>query len=302
MVPLQPMRRALAVFVVVGAAAAVAVVGAGEALTAPARRDVGPPPPALHAVPVVIEGADDGAIRGWFARGTPGAGAVLLLHGLRADRRQMVGRARFLHAAGYSVLLVDLPAHGESDGARITFGHRESAGVRAAMRFLAEAVPDERTAVIGVSLGAAAFVLADVRPPPAAVVLESMYPTIDEAAANRLRLRLGSAGAWLAPVLVRSLSARLRIAALDLRPIDRVAALRAPLLVVAGTHDRHTSVGETRRLYDAAAAPKTLWLVEGAGHVDLHAFGPAAYEANVAAFLARHLRDRAASPSTRRVP
>jgi fermentation-respiration switch protein FrsA (DUF1100 family) len=35
--------------------------------------------------------------------------------------------------------------------------------------------------------------------------------------------------------------------------------------------------------------PKELWIVEGAQHVDLHAFGPAAYEARVGAFLDRYV-------------
>ncbi len=49
--------------------------------------------------------------------GQKGKGAVLLLHGVRADRREMLNRARFLKEEGYSVLLIDLPSHGESDGA-----------------------------------------------------------------------------------------------------------------------------------------------------------------------------------------
>jgi hypothetical protein len=38
----------------------------------------------------------------------------------------MVGRPRFLHRAGYSALLYDSRAHGESGGDAITFGHLEA--------------------------------------------------------------------------------------------------------------------------------------------------------------------------------
>jgi len=51
---------------------------------------------------------------------------VLLLHGVRADRREMLGRARFLNRLGYGILLIDLPAHGESPDDHITFGAREA--------------------------------------------------------------------------------------------------------------------------------------------------------------------------------
>lgn len=126
----------------------------------------------------------------WFARGDPSRGAALLLHGVRADRTQMLARARFLAKAGYSTLLIDLPAHGESPGERITFGGRESDGVKAAMAFLRGELPAERIWIIGVSLGAASAILADLQPPPRAMVIESMYPTIEEAVSDRLTARV----------------------------------------------------------------------------------------------------------------
>lgn len=192
------MRRGLLSISAAGVVLLAAVFAAGELLSAPARRAVGPPPPELAAQPVEMQTSSHQTIAGWFARGIPGQGAVLLLHGIRGDRRQMTERAKFLHTAGYSVLLVDLPAHGESGGSRITYGYREAAGVKAAMRFLRQTLPNERHAVIGISLGAASFVLADETPAPNAVVLESMYPTIAEAVSDRLRMRLGAWGAQLA--------------------------------------------------------------------------------------------------------
>jgi alpha-beta hydrolase superfamily lysophospholipase len=184
-------------------------------------------------------------VGGWFVRGRPGAGGVLLLHGVRHDRRQMTGRARWLHERGHSVLLIDLPAHGESGGDRITFGAREADGARAALRFLEEALPGEPLAAIGVSLGAAALVLggidgaANLR----ALVLESMYPTIDEAIANRLRLHVGAAGAWLAPLLAWQLPLRLSVPASALQPLHRMSEVRVPVVIDSGGDDRHTGAG-----------------------------------------------------------
>ena len=40
-------------------------------------------------------------VSGWLIPGRPRAGVVLLLHGVRADRREMLGRARFLNRLGY---------------------------------------------------------------------------------------------------------------------------------------------------------------------------------------------------------
>ncbi len=284
-------RQGLVVVLAVGAALALLLLwSAGDFLSRPAARVVGAAPPELQARNLTLPTDQGGSVAGWYTHGTPGAGAVLLLHGVRGDRRDMLGRARFLHAAGYAVLLIDLPAHGESSGAAISFGLREAAGVRAALAWLRRQLPGERVGVIGVSLGAAALVLSHSAPPPAAVVLESMYPTIGEAVRNRLAMRVGPLGGAMAPLLLWQLPLRLGVAPEHLQPLDYVAALGAPLLLISGSADEHTAAAETRRLFAAAREPKALWLVDSAAHVNLHAHDPGAYEARVLAFLAAHLR------------
>ena len=117
-------RRAGFVLAALAVLAAGAVFGAGEYLRKPARHAVGAPPSELFATPVVIP-SQKGDVAGWVARGA-GRGAVLLLHGVRSDRSQMAQRALFLNGLGYTVLLIDLASHGESEGKRITFGAHEA--------------------------------------------------------------------------------------------------------------------------------------------------------------------------------
>jgi pimeloyl-ACP methyl ester carboxylesterase len=295
----RPVRRArwplLLATAALGGVAAVAV--AGGWLSRPAPASIGPPPADWRAVTVRLATADGSAVVGWFLRGQPGRGAVLLLHGVRADRRQMAARARFLAAAGHAVLLIDLPAHGESAGERITFGAREAAGVHAALDHLRRELPGERIGVIGVSLGAASFVLSGAGPTVHAAVLESMYPTIDDAVANRLAMRFGAPGRWLSPLLLWQLPLRLDVSAGRLRPLAAMPTLGVPVLVASGTHDLHTPWTETEQLFAAAAAPKELWAVEGAAHVDLCEHSPAAYQQRVGAFLAAHLATRSTAPA-----
>jgi uncharacterized protein len=271
----------------------VLILGAGEVLSRPAARLIGGPPPDFPARGVRLSTASGTSVVGWFARGQPGRGAILLLHGVRADRTQMLRRARFLKQAGYAALLVDLPAHGESAGDRITFGAREAAGVEAALEYLRHELPGERVGIIGVSLGAASTVLAHPSPAPDAVILESMYPTIEEAVADRLVMRLGPLGAGIVPLLLWQMPLRTGVSAQDLRPIQQLPSLGAPVLVVSGSEDKHTTWAETQRLFDSAIEPKELWRVEGAAHVDLHSFQPAEYERRILRFLAKHLRNEA---------
>jgi uncharacterized protein len=285
-------RRLVFIGLAVVALGAVLAAASGQMLTRPARVKAPVVPPGLraHAVEIPVPG---GHVAGWLAVGETGKGAVLLLHGLRSSRLQMVARAKFLQAAGYTALLIDLPAHGDSTGDRMTFGVTESAAIRATLDYLQQSAPGERVAVVGVSLGAASLVLGGAAPVPSAVVVESMYPTLREAVANRLEMRLGPHGRLLAGPLLWQLPLRLGLAESELRPIERIASLAVPIAVASGTQDQHTTWPETLRLFEAAASPKELWSFDGAAHVDLHRYAPTLYEQRLLTFLARHIRNEA---------
>ncbi|WP_426208058.1 alpha/beta hydrolase [Massilia sp. TWP1-3-3] len=283
----QRAKRGAVAFACLSVLAAGAVFGAGEYLSAAARHPVGAPPATLFATPVVIPSAQ-GDVAGWVARGA-GHGAVLLLHGVRSDRRQMQDRALFLNRLGYSVLLIDLASHGESEGKRITFGAHEAHSVRAALAYLRRGLPGEKIAVIGVSLGAASVVLSTPGQGIDALVVESMYPTIDEAVENRLAARLGPAGRWAAPLLLQQIPLRTDVSLAALRPVEAMARVTCPVFVIGGAADVQTPAGETRRIFAAANQPKQLWIVDGAAHVDLHGYAGDEYERRVGQFLGRYL-------------
>jgi len=117
-----------------------------------------------------------------------------------------------------------------------------------------------------------------------------MYPTIAEAVTNRIRLRLGATLAKvLAPLLLWQTQLQLGISPEKLRPIEHIPSINAPVLIISGENDHHTSSAETKRIFSASREPKALWLIKGASHVDLHAFNPQAYETKVSNFLLKHL-------------
>jgi len=270
-----------------------------RAFTAASPHVIGPAPTGLGAVDVAFASTSGSRLRGWFVPGRPGAGAVLLLHGVHANRLAMLPRARFLHALGYSVLMPDFRAHGESSGIHTTLGALESRDAEAAACLLHSLAPHERIAAIGVSLGGAAAVLGPKPLPVDALVLESVYPTIDQAAKNRLRTWFGPIGSWFAPSLVRSLPT-VGVNPAELRPIDHVAEVRVPVLVAAGSADPYTPMGESEALFERLAPPKEFWAVDGAAHVDLYDYAPAEYQRRISAFLRRTLdgvATDAASPS-----
>lgn len=282
-------NRLIAVILLGGISGVAGFYLAGTALIAPAPSVVGPPPSDLPVQTVTFENTTGETLAGWLIASDTSCAGVVLMHGIRENRRAMQDRARFLFAAGYDVLLFDFQGHGESSGGHMTFGHGEKADATAAVAFLKGVAPGRDVAVIGKSLGGAAAVLSGGELNADAVVLEAVYPAIERALVNRLRRRIGPFGNLAAPGLLMQLSLRLGFGPEALRPIESIAALGAPLLVIAGSKDRKTTEQDSRDLFAAAVPPKEFWMIEGAAHEDFHRFAGADYERRLLAFLQAHL-------------
>ena len=56
--------------------------------------------------------------------------------------------------------------------------------------------------------------------------------------------------------------------AIGMRPIDRIARVNAPLLVIGGDADSIVPIAQTRRVFEAARDPKSLLVIDGADHND----------------------------------
>lgn len=290
------MRRvwiALVLILAIGGAAA-AMWSLGGALSAPVPREIGPPPDTLPGgTPVAFLSASGSRIRAWYAPGRAGFGSIVLAHAVRSDRRSMLSRAEFLREEGYSVLLFDAQAHGESPGERITFGYLEALDAAAAVFFVTARDSESPVAFLGVSQGGAAALLGPSPLPVSALVLEAVYSSLEDAVANRIAIRLGQASRLLAPLLLWQLEPRLGVSPDAIRPIRGIRDVKAPLLLIAGERDQHATIEQSRTLFDAAPEPKELWVLPGAAHQDYYRLAPREYERRVLKFLNRTLRGAA---------
>src|SRR5256885_4768111 len=105
----------------------------GWTLAAPVQISVGKAPSDLGAETVGFKSESGAIVKGWWCPTVNSRGVILLLPGIRANRLSMVDRARFLRRAGYSSLLIDFQATGETKGNHITFGWKESGDALAAV-------------------------------------------------------------------------------------------------------------------------------------------------------------------------
>lgn len=255
-------------------------------LIAPHHKPVGAPPAELQAELLAFDNGQGVTIKGWHVDVEESRGVVLLLHGLGGSRWQMVPRAKFLQRAGYSSVLIDLRAHGESEGDEIGLGWLERHDVRATYEFAREAHPGEPVFAVASSLGGASLLLTEGLELDG-VVLEAVYSRIRPAVRNRVALRSDALSGILTELLLVQLRPRLGVSEADLAPIDGLAKLDCPVLIMAGAQDVYTPASETREMFAAANEPKELWLLEGVGHFDLQSAAPSEYERRVLALLER---------------
>jgi uncharacterized protein len=82
---------------------------------------------------------------------------------------------------------------------------------------------------------------------------------------------------------------RLGVSADELRPLDKMANIKIPVQFIVGENDRHTTLEESRQLFEAANQPKELWIVPRAEHEDLYKISPEDYEQKVLQFFEKTL-------------
>ena len=240
--------------------------------------------------------ASDGvALAGWLALASPSSPTIILVHGFKANRGQMVPWAQYLFAAGYNVLLYDSRGCGESAGWAIGLGTNGAADVVGAVRYL-QHLPDlrvRRFAALGVSLGAGDVVLAAAQEPAlSAVIADSVWaderPLLD-------RMTSYSLGPLTVPLLPYEpgvvnvlLGTRLEAA----QPVAAAAHLApAALMVITSAHDANptTSPADQQRLFDAASQPKVHWVAPQGGHAGALEENTGGYEARTLAFLGQYV-------------
>jgi len=267
----------------------VAVFSIGGVLSAPNQTKIGAMPVALKGKNVTFTSKTGQSLSGWFVRGNIERGGVLLMHGVRSNRREMIERAIFLNQSGYSVLLFDFQAHGESPGKHITFGYLESQDAETAFTYLEKQIEVKSIGVIGMSLGGASAILGNVSKRAKAIVLEAVYPTLEEAVQNRISMRLGKLGRYLSPLILFQIEPRLGFNPKLLEPIKYLSKIEIPLFIIAGTNDKHTTLSESKRMYNEALEPKQFWAVQGAEHEDFYQYAPVVYQEKILSFFTQYL-------------
>jgi uncharacterized protein len=256
------------------------------------------PAASLAGIPVqdVQFHASDGVLlSGWLAIASAHAPTIILVHGFKGSRLDMLPYARFLYKGGYNVLLYDSRGSGASAGWGIALGAREPDDVLGAVQYLKGRadLTIKHFGLLGISLGAGIALMAAAREPAiAATVADSAW--VDESAQIEHMGNISRPPFTLPLLPYEPALVDLLIGAhlADSRPLAVIAQIapRAVFLIhSADDHNATTPLAGEHQLYVAARAPKQQWIAPSGGHVGAIKAHTAEYEQRVLAFFAHYL-------------
>jgi pimeloyl-ACP methyl ester carboxylesterase len=259
-----------------------------KANTRPDERNL-PDTPATYGLQYedVEFGSEDGnRLSGWYVPGT-GKTTVVMSHGLFRSRFELLKRGCDLAKLGYTVLIYDLRRHGKSGGEFCTLGYMERHDVEAALRYALDRAPGNTFVLFGVSMGAAATLLAASEVGGvSAVVADSSFLSLDHTVAHHLELA-GIPRIPFATELTLMLGGRLGYAPSKFDVLSAVRRIDCPVLFIGGTKDVRMPIDTVLEpLYDASANPaKRRFVVDGASHGHAYDTSPDEYVRQVDDFI-----------------
>lgn len=235
----------------------------------------------------------------WIPAEKADAPAVVLVHGVQSCRREatVLLAAGMLHRNGYSVFLMDLRDHGDSEGddARFAGGSEEYMDVLGGWDWVrAQGVPAGRIGLAGFSFGSiSAIVAGGQEPQVAAVWSDSSTTKMYEGIRLFLKDQMKD-GSGITGILVPGAILWAHIIAGDdltkFDPIDQVAAYTGrSIAFVHGADDAVLPASMATELHSAAvaagASTPDAWIVPGAGHTQGIYVDPAGYEQRLVSFF-----------------
>jgi pimeloyl-ACP methyl ester carboxylesterase len=237
------------------------------------------------------------------ARGRAPKATVLLLHGIRMDKRSLAPMAIALSDAGYRSVLVDLRGHGDSTGRYLTYGSVESRD----LSLVLDALGDHRpgcTGAYGFSYGAAVAIELSARDERiGAVVSAAPFSSLREVTEDYERKYLPAPlklvpDAWFQ----RAVDSAGHLANFDpdrAAPVLSVKGSRAALLLIHGTADTQVPLRHSLAIARAAGERAELMELPGAAHDDLPSDRTGAVRRATVAWFERWSSQSACAPGVR---
>jgi uncharacterized protein len=251
--------------------------------------------PANYNMPfedVTVTSADRLKLVGWFVPSQNGA-VVMLQHGYKSTREELLNEAEMLYRHGYGLLLTTVRAHDYSEGELITFGMNEVQDMEAWYQYLftrADIDPD-RIGMLGNSFGGMLVIqYAAQNQNIRAIVADSSFSSLNDTVSTSVTYFTDLPAFPFVPLIVYWAERETGFKTEDIDATKWIAQISPrPVFLMQGGADVVISANSGQRLYDAAGEPKELWFEPALGHVDFDSDRADEFERRVVEFLDHYL-------------
>lgn len=217
---------------------------------------------------VTVKTEDGVELKGWIVNPDAAGGVVfVIMHGYtscKGDER-LLDVAAEIARRGFTVVMFDFRAHGESGGDMTTIGPLEARyDAPAIVGFVEKEYPGRRIVLVGYSMGAVVALESYKLPGVAAVVADSPYTLLSEVVPRWLKAEAG-VPEWYSR-LIGFYGSLLTRQSLDFGPA-KLSRIDKPVLVFVGTDDPLIKPDEARSIAAKSCCGDVV-VVEGAGHIE----------------------------------
>jgi len=240
-------------------------------------------------------------VSGWYIPYPEATTTILLCPGYRCKAEYVLNLALPLWKAGHTLLVFEYYGHGAPVMTPVTLGYREINDFLGAVAYIRARAPAAGLGVLAYSMGASVALMAGAQTNDVeAFVVDSAFATHRRVLAYNFR-RSVHLPFGLVALMTDQLLWRLAGYHLDqvepLRDIGRLAP--RPVLLIQGEKDSVVDPQDALLLYQAANAPKELWIVPEAEHCGAYFVDRLAYIARVITFFDLHLKKKLPSSPTK---
>jgi uncharacterized protein len=234
---------------------------------------------------VKITTNDNLKLDAWFTAVDSSKGTVAMFHGHAGKKSGILKEAESFRELGYNTLLVDLRAHGNSEGNTCTIGFDEGADIKAAYDYLQQK-GEKNIVLYGISLGAASITkgINDFALTPSKVILEMPFGSLPEAVIGRVKM-MGLPAQPISTLLTFWGGTMHGFWAFGMKPNEYAKKIKCPVLLQWGKTDPRVTQKEMNDIFTNVSTAKKLVVYENSGHQSLCTNEHEKWMSNVSVFL-----------------
>jgi hypothetical protein len=221
----------------------------------------------------------------WLIKVPHPKGTIAIFHGHGSEKSANLSQSNTFNEMGYSTLLVDFRAHGQSEGNTCSIGYYEAEDVKLAYDYLKQQ-GESHILLYGISLGAATITkaVADYGLSPDKIILEMPFASLPATVEGKMRMA-GLPTQPLGGLLTFWGGAINGFWAFKMQPKEFVKKIQCPVLLQWGRKDKGVTESEIHEILNNIPGPKKLVVYEKCGHENLCENEPDKWEDTIEAFL-----------------